>query len=52
MVDGLMRKDILKELDGPMLKYSLQLLMVDNNSDRYKKHYPDWDRLSELYERF
>jgi putative restriction endonuclease len=47
------RMDILDEVDGPMLKYGLQLL--DGKQivlPSHKKYYPDRDRLSDRYDRF
>jgi putative restriction endonuclease len=47
------RKDILEEIDGPMLKYSLQSL---NNSSLilpgHIKDYPDKERLDYRYNHF
>ena len=47
------RRDILKEVDGPMLKFGIQDL--NGNAiilPEQEKYWPDRDRLSERYERF
>ncbi len=47
------RRDILEEIDGPMLKYGLQSL--DNASlilPRHERDYPDKERLDFRYEQF
>jgi putative restriction endonuclease len=47
------RKDILEETDGPMLKYGIQFL--DNNKlilPKNKKHWPDRERLEMRFDEF
>ncbi len=47
------RKDVLDEKDGPMLKYGLQAM--EGNKIRFPRHksdYPDRDRLDVRYKRF
>lgn len=47
------RRDILEETDGPMLKFGIQLL--DNNKiilPKYKSDWPDRERLEERYQQF
>jgi putative restriction endonuclease len=47
------RKDILEEIDGPMLKYGIQRL--ENNKiilPSTKNNWPDRERLGYRYERF
>jgi len=47
------RRDILEEIDGPMLKYGIQSL--ENQKiilPSHKRDWPDKDRLDQRYERF